>query len=183
MNKFVKGFFVILLGFFIAGCGSGGTNGQGNTVYISAYTKNGASGVAFAHYSSTGAFVGNTLSYTIKSTAYSIATAITNSDVTINKFTFSYTPVSGAPAFTPAVPSVTRSYNVSPGGTTDIDNIAVMASDDLTRIISAGGAANTLYYYTLNLTFSGIENNTGATVSTTVTPTVIACLGTIHTCQ
>jgi hypothetical protein len=182
MDRFWKGFFSILLVFFIAGCGSGGTSGRGNTVYISGSIKDGTSVAAYAHYSSNCQFVGNTLSFTIKSTPYSTADAIKNSDVLIKKIAFSYTPVSGAPAFTPTVSSESIGGTVTAGGTWSLTGQPVLYSQDLVSINAAGASLGSTQQYDLYVTFTGKEVNTGTVLITSVPATVYVYVPTLNTC-
>jgi hypothetical protein len=172
MDRFWKGFFSILLVFLIAGCGSGGTSGRGNTVYISGSIKDGTSTVAFAHYSSNCVLVGNTLSFTIKSTPYSTADAIKNSDVLIKKIAFSFTPVSGAPAFTPTVSSESIGGNVTAGGTWSLSGETVIYPQDFTHIVDAKASLGSIQQYDLYVTFTGKEVNTGTVLITSIPATV-----------
>jgi len=173
MNWSVKGIFAILLVLFIAGCGSGGTSGRGNTVYISASTQSGTPTGAFAHYSSNGKFVGNALSYTVTSTPYSTATGITNSDVLLTSRTYQFIPLAGSVAFTPLISSKSMGFDITPGGKMDLTGDSIIQPADILSIHAAGGGYGTLQQYAVKITFIGTEVNTGTTLSTSITPALL----------
>src|SRR5689334_7230765 len=118
MKWFVSLVLIFMMAVFISACGSSGSTGNGNTVFITGSTKTATPLIAFAHISSNGAFVADQLSFTIKSTPYNSTGTVKNSDVNINKVTFKYTPVSqGAPAFAPVVTFKDYGVSLTPGGT------------------------------------------------------------------
>jgi len=162
MSSFLKGCFLVLLVSVLAGCGGGGTNGEGNTVYITSSIKTGTSGVVFANTSSSSA---NSMNFTINSYPYSTSGSIKNSNVIINNISFSFTPSGVSPTFTPTHPSITYSGLITPSGSLDIQNVPVLWDADIVNIRSAVGSGT--FQYNVVATFSGVETNTGKTVSTT----------------
>ncbi len=149
--------------FLLAGCG-GGTSGPANTVFVSASTKDGTALAVFPHFSSNGAFTGNTVSITFKSTPYTTNSSVDKSDVIINRVDFKYTPAN----FTPALSSLNFTLSVTPGGTTDLDNLPVLQASDFSQIILTGISSTTI-----DLTFYGVEVNTGATFTVPYRTTAI----------
>jgi len=166
MSSFLKGCFLVLLVSVLAGCGGGGTNGEGNTVYITSSIKTGTSGVVSAN--SSGA---SDMNFTINSYPYSTSGSIKNSNVVINSISFAFTPVlvsSGVPpSFTPTHPSITYSGLITPGGSIDIENVPVLWDADIANILAGLGANTGTFQYNVVATFSGVETNTGKAVSTT----------------
>jgi len=170
MRSLFKGCFLFLLISILAGCGGGGTNGNGNTVYIQAALKSGTS-VPFVHYSSNGALTGNRLSYVVSSYPYSKADAIKNSNVVINKISYTFTPALGSVAFSPSIPYTTVSGLIAPEGDWTF-NDTIMFSADVDAITANGAASGTLQQYDLKVTFTGTEVNTGTILSTSLNSSV-----------
>lgn len=168
MNWFWMRFPIILSLLFVAGCGSGGSVGTGNTVFIQSSIKTGTSLIVFANISSSD-WTSNPLSFTIKSTPYSTTSSspIPNSDVLINKAYFKYTPVGAAPDFNPPTVSI-KDYAllITPGGSGNIENVTILYAQDLQKIASLGGSG--VHQYKVDVTFAGTEVNTGASLSNTI---------------
>jgi hypothetical protein len=166
MNRFWKGFITSLLLLFITGCGGGGTTGNGSTVFISASVKAGAPQAIFYHMSS-GLPTANSTSFTVTSTKYNTTGTVPASDVQINRVSYRFTPYSPAPAFTPSVTSFAWAGALTPGGTADLDNVPVLWPADYAAFGTACGSSLS-YKYDATVTISGVEVNTGATLSTDV---------------
>jgi hypothetical protein len=88
---------------------------------------------------------------------------IVNSNVQINRISYKYTPVAPAPAFTPSVLSFAWPGTLPPGGTEDFDNVPILWPQDFATFAAACGVNN---QYDVTVTFTGVEVNTGATLST-----------------
>ncbi len=175
MKRFCMGAITVLLGLIIAGCGGSGTTGNGNTVFISASIKSGTTGAVFANFSgatfnnhSSVLTAANPMSFTIKSTPYLTSGTVPNSDVNISNITFAFTPLNGAPAFTPTSPSVPYAGTITPGGSLDINNVPILWDQDVLNIVTALGTSKGIFQYNVGVTFTGIEVNTGATLNTSI---------------
>jgi hypothetical protein len=186
MNGFLKGYLMFLLCLFSAGCG-GGSTGTGNTVFFTSSLKTGTTGAVFANFSgvtfanSTSARFNpvqsaNTMNFTLKSVVTSNSGGtIKNSDIDINRISFTYTPVNNPafsvnpPTFIPTTPVVAYSGNLTPGGTLDIQNVPVLWDNDILQIGTNLGSATGVFQYIVGVTFSGTEVNTGIPVNNTIT--------------
>jgi hypothetical protein len=177
--------FSVLFMFFLTGCGSGGSAGTGNTVFITAGITTGTSGSVFKNVSSATV---NDMSITLTSHAYSAAapSIVPNSDVTIDSITLGFIPqtytgtddsgntVTGmSPTFTPQYTNNPQGVGglVPAGGTLRIDGIPIIGPADLVTFSLAKHTLGLLYVefrYTVNVTFHGVEVNTGKGLSTTI---------------
>lgn len=146
----------------IAGCG-GGTNvdGQGNTVFLTASTKNATSPMVFT----------NTLtlqndavfSYTVKSTAY---TGMTPSSATITGASIAFTQIAG-PANVPIASwHAPLTGYLSGGGEWSIDNLPVIATPPVYSPVIGS------YQYKASLRFTATEA-TGQSISCNTVDTTI----------
>jgi hypothetical protein len=165
-----KGYYFMLMIFALAmlpGCGGGG-DGHGATVYIQASIEDGAP----AAIATTATTVNNT-SFTVKSTAYNSSGTVVNSNVQLNRISYSFTPAvgSGLPAFTPTVQYISWPGGLlEPGGTENVENVFVLWPVDLPAFVTACGASHSSY--DAKVTISGEEVNTGIDLSASTTITV-----------
>ena len=154
------------------GSGSSGTGSKGNTVYVTAGTKNGgtyqidtattskstASGLTYFNVGS--------LDYTINSTAYVVTSGIPASSVIIDLATISYVPVT---VDSPPIASWTQSVggSITPGGTLDLTGMTAVSTAQMAHLYPLFGSDPTqTFRYQVNVVFSGREVNSGTTVST-----------------
>ncbi len=173
MKRLLMGIIAVLLGISLAACGSGGgATGNGNTVFISANIKSGTTGAVFANFSgvvfknhSSVLTSANPMNFTVKSTVYNVTGTIPNSDVLINNMTFTFTPMNGAPVFTPSVSSVPYSGLITPNGSIDISNVPILWDIDVQNIKVAAGSSKGQFQYNVGVTFHGVEVNTGQALS------------------
>jgi hypothetical protein len=171
----------MLLLFLIAACGSGGTAGNGNTVFLTAGITTGTAGSVFANISSA-----NPMSITLNSNIYSTTSTVPTSDVTIDAITLSFKPlnysgldtsgntVSGlSPTFSPQYANNPQGIGgrVPAGGTLKIDGIDILGPQDLITLrldFLNLGLFSVSFNYTANITFHGVEVNTGKGLSVTL---------------
>jgi len=115
------------------------------------------------------------MNFTLKSVVTSNSGGtIKNSDIDINKISFTFTPVNNPaftvnpPTFIPSAPTLAYSGSLTSGGTLDIQNVPVLWDNDILQIGTNLGSATGLFQYIVGVTFTGTEVNTGTVVSNTI---------------
>jgi len=162
---------LLMCGVMLAGCGGGtNTDGKGNTVYLTAYSKTGTStGVATTSATMAADAV---FSYTVLSTAY---TGVTPSAAVITGATISFTQLSG-PATVPIAPwHAPLSISLPAAGSAYWDNVPVISATPVYP------AAIGQYHYKASVQFTAKED-TGQNITCNPVDTnifVTPVLGTI----
>jgi hypothetical protein len=157
----------------ILSCGSSGDGNQGNTVYITADSKNNSTfTISTTAISSTGPpIVYNTgsLDYTISSKIYPNTTGITASAVKITHAEISYTPLMASDGLTmsPAIASWSKGIGpslVAPGSTTDI-TLTVVDVPQMIALVKEAAFNDTIQFrYGLHVRFFGTEINSNTSL-------------------
>lgn len=166
MSKMAKTIIVIALFatsmLAVTGCG-GGTNvdGQGNTVFLTASTKNATSPMVFT---STLTLQNDAVfSYSVKSTAY---TGMTPSSATITGASISFTQIAGPTNVPIASWHAPLTGYLSGGGEWSIDNLPVIATPPVYSPVMGA------YQYKASLQFTATEA-TGQSISCNTVDTTI----------